>query len=719
MATILLLLLCAVSTAARGTLKLDGSHLRRTGASAAAATGRGDKFPYYCSKDVRRTRAVPPLSAEAMAKSPQLAQIQMVIRHGARTPDHSSFCWDNYDIRWNCSLTMGIRGQSFIPSQQPVTLASVLPPSLPNDTATERGHAQTRGLEMQDMPTVTEQQTFLFPKVYDSYPNVLGGTCQEGQLIEEGMAQHAQLGKLVRQAYLSAESGSNASLSFLPLVRMQREQQGSGGIRVYFRSDDVQRTLLSGATLLTYFLKGREGETEQEAGEIVSDHPVLHVHTGDYRLDTMYPNDDVCPRLKELKHAARNSEPCKQWRDSDEQKAVLESLREIPDIGGPNYHFSHHLMDCLFTATCTEHRVPRGLEWSADSLFARYVGQVEKEEAACRFSANDAAYSKLAATPVIHDMRQKAAKGLSEAQRKSGGERSPPTAPHIALWSGHDTTLMPVLAAMGAWDGKWPSYASIIILELYTVGADSREAYFRLIYNGEVITSMIKGCDPQQDLCSYDHFDAVTSFAKDGPDCDPTEPPTQQDTSPIAPPPPLSPPEYSSHTNRNVGVSDMDEPLASADIPPQHPFPWTLGLWLLLCVACAIVGGFLGAGATLAFVRKTSRGGNLPPVDFPTVSASNNAGSTRRGPRYVELESPTHDPHPFDTHEGSHSKAIPRPTSIPDHKDSPPVVDRRPSKERPLMPVWELHMNGTHGGEGGEGAGGDEEKGKGQTDYLT
>jgi hypothetical protein len=38
----------------------------------------------------------------------------------------------------------------------------------------------------------------------------------------------------------------------------------------------------------------------------------------------------------------------------------------------------------------------------------------------------------------------------------------------FALWSGHDNTIMPLLAAVAAtnWDGDWAPYAAMIVFEL-------------------------------------------------------------------------------------------------------------------------------------------------------------------------------------------------------------------------------------------------------------
>jgi hypothetical protein len=67
-------------------------------------------------------------------------------------------------------------------------------------------------------------------------------------------------------------------------------------------------------------------------------------------------------------------------------------------------------------------------------------------------------------------------------------------APRIDWYSGHDVTLMPLLRALGAWDGRWPPYGSWAALEHYEVDAaaeggvagTSRAAVWetRLVFNG-------------------------------------------------------------------------------------------------------------------------------------------------------------------------------------------------------------------------------------------
>ena len=67
----------------------------------------------------------------------------------------------------------------------------------------------------------------------------------------------------------------------------------------------------------------------------------------------------------------------------------------------------------------------------------------------------------------------------------------------LSLVSAHDTTLIPILIALGVMEsGEWPDYASSIIFELYSRGVDGKQgldSQVRVIYNDEVITHKIPG----------------------------------------------------------------------------------------------------------------------------------------------------------------------------------------------------------------------------------
>eukprot|EP01031_Cornospumella_fuschlensis_P035456 gene35456-42976_t len=123
-------------------------------------------YPQYCTKNVA-TREIPPLSTSEQAQVDSLVQLQVVVRHGARTPYAEFSCWQNYSVQWNnCNVT-------------DLMLAS---PSMTS----------------QDRPA-----TWLFRKLYDGSANYLGGNCLTGQLLSEGYTQENALGIYLYNSYLN------------------------------------------------------------------------------------------------------------------------------------------------------------------------------------------------------------------------------------------------------------------------------------------------------------------------------------------------------------------------------------------------------------------------------------------------------------------------------------------------------------------------------------
>jgi len=109
--------------------------------------------------------------------------------------------------------------------------------------------------------------------------------------------------------------------------------------------------------------------------------------------------------------------------------------------------------------------------------------------------------------------------GTPKDENDGGG---PP--PKMALISGHDSTLQPLLASLGddVWDGTiWTPYASTFLIEIHKLKGDDPtfkgkpKTMFRLIYNGEALTSRVDGCPVDSDLCDASILiNLVTPFAK-------------------------------------------------------------------------------------------------------------------------------------------------------------------------------------------------------------
>jgi len=84
--------------------------------------------------------------------------------------------------------------------------------------------------------------------------------------------------------------------------------------------------------------------------------------------------------------------------------------------------------------------------------------------------------------------------------------------PALAVFSGHDTVIAPLLSALGVYrDGlcRWPSYASRIAFELYQestkLASGSSQFYVRALFNGKVLRGL-RGCRADEELCHLDDF---------------------------------------------------------------------------------------------------------------------------------------------------------------------------------------------------------------------
>jgi len=145
---------------------------------------------------------------------------------------------------------------------------------------------------------------------------------------------------------------------------------------------------------------------------------------------------------------------------------------------------------------------------------------------------NDAAYSKLAFGPMWVDILSNILPLVPEAvwggimPRMKTEVRD--VAPKLALFSAHDTTILPILATLGkdVWDGEeWAPYASMVVIELHQIQT-ANDAYpsgkaFRVVYNGLVLTEKIDGCQGGEELCDVAHLlNRLASFAVKERDCE-------------------------------------------------------------------------------------------------------------------------------------------------------------------------------------------------------
>ncbi|KAG9414751.1 hypothetical protein AC1031_008166 [Aphanomyces cochlioides] len=197
--------------------------------------GAGSTYPAYCAKDMN-LNAIQPLEDPS---SVELVQVQIVVRHGARTPCFADVCWKDYDEEWNCN-------------EREITR-----PQLGND-----------------IPSVE------FTKVFTAGSNIRRGNCSLGQLIDEGYDQEIANAKHFRDAYVGRKSGLFGASEAIDLTNSSD---------IYLESSDIPRTLQSGQTIISALFPNL----------VKSKRPVPW-RTQDVAVSSIFPNERICPSLAAL-----------------------------------------------------------------------------------------------------------------------------------------------------------------------------------------------------------------------------------------------------------------------------------------------------------------------------------------------------------------------------------------------------------------------------------
>jgi hypothetical protein len=153
----------------------------------------------------------------------------------------------------------------------------------------------------------------------------------------------------------------------------------------------------------------------------------------------------------------------------------------------------------------------------------------------------------------------------------------------FALFSAHDTSVMPLLAALlgTAWDGKWAAYAALVSIEVYS--AVSGGYLFRMVHNGKVVR--MPGCSA--DLCPLDVLQATLSFGEKSMPCS---------------------------VNSAATLSTSDGDCNSAELDTTN--------WVLLLILSLAVGALVGAGSVVFYDKHQSRDEDRRLMDVSMQSST-------------------------------------------------------------------------------------------------
>jgi len=177
------------------------------------------------------------------------------------------------------------------------------------------------------------------------------------------------------------------------------------------------------------------------------------------------------------------------------------------------------------TTICTDRALPETLNdyGKENSLFSRIV-DFATWKSYFHLTYNSGAYAKLAMGPFWVEIMD----NIKLTYKIQNVEEEEREAPRMALYSGHDSTIIPLLASLGLMNENnltWTPYASMLIIEIHAVQNQNDPDFptqraFRLLYNGDVLTSLLPGCPSSSELCDVQVLrELVRPFATRDRDC--------------------------------------------------------------------------------------------------------------------------------------------------------------------------------------------------------
>ncbi|KAJ1834699.1 hypothetical protein LPJ63_001749 [Coemansia sp. RSA 2711] len=371
--------------------------------------------------------------------------VQAVVRHGDRTP--VSYI-PNDDSTWRCD---GVEEETYL-----------------------HGAGESK-----DNTTGSFKQLVLIPKWNGKYGfsnQLWQGSCEEGELTDRGKRQHNTLGTQLRSIYVN-------KLGYLPANLNSTDE-------VYLRTTHIWRTKNSAESLLGA-LWPKRGITPQAA---------IPMHTYPKRIETMYGNRDACPGISTVNAQIMES---KTYQDFlREQGPLMARLADIMDVRGSGWTTGwDKFFDVLNARHCHDMKLPCSRANSTQCATAADVVQATR-------NANHEWRYKYRDSPLGNDLLRLDIGSFVGTLRDQMQDHINGHAGKLklALYSGHDSTVWPLLFVLraGSRQSLWPPYASNLIFELWKQPDGSR--VIRVIFNGEVLQldESEKWCD--MNACPVDTF---------------------------------------------------------------------------------------------------------------------------------------------------------------------------------------------------------------------
>eukprot|EP00658_Telonema_sp_P-2_P036464 TRINITY_DN26370_c0_g1_i1.p1 TRINITY_DN26370_c0_g1~~TRINITY_DN26370_c0_g1_i1.p1 ORF type:complete len:459 (-),score=86.90 TRINITY_DN26370_c0_g1_i1:258-1634(-) len=383
----------------------------------------------YCNAQME-TGIIPPLANSSGA---ELVQVQIMVRHGARTPATKAACWPGDETQFDCRSdpTGTVLFDGATPS------ASVF---------------RANGWE--------SERLFGYNQSYV----MRGGSCLQGQLVASGYRMHNENGRHMRDAYVKTSTNPQGLLP---------AELGGNADQFYLRADSTppaQRTKMSGEALFGSMYPG--------AGKnALADIPICN------NAPNSIPFGSMCSEVM----AILSTPPEIPFISAEHTKEVTEPLmRKVAALTNKtlpteqesrlpltNTIFLEGAVECSWARLCeTVPAVGRSVPQGILNILPELVDEVTLQLTAV---FNNSKIKKFGTGPILRDLVVGAEAAVSQLE----------TARKFIMYSGHDIgPIMNVWTTLGIGPGTWAPFASVISFELYKM--ESGEHAMRIVTNGVV-----------------------------------------------------------------------------------------------------------------------------------------------------------------------------------------------------------------------------------------
>uniref|UniRef100_A0A7S0RVV4 Acid phosphatase n=1 Tax=Chlamydomonas leiostraca TaxID=1034604 RepID=A0A7S0RVV4_9CHLO len=311
----------------------------------------------------------------------------------------------------------------------------------------------------------------------------LKGGCGMGMVTKAGYEQGVALGAWLRRRY-------TATHKLLP----------AGASQLYVRTSYHNRTMLAMRAVLAG-LGGSQGAAPA-ASSLTLPRSVQGVASPP-GSEVMYANVGRCRALGRNMRAAEKDAHTPGEGFEEEGRDAAQSVRmflKLPEHDSHSWVSWKRLLDAIM---CLEanglptydgmNEVMAGvINREATQRVQTVIGPSCPPEAVPSGSQLCHGLIQLGIGPLVGALGAQVTAAAKCAEQGWGGDCA--STPRLALYSGHDTSLLPLSAAFGVPLTQWPGFGASMTLELWSLpgGGDKPQLHVRLLYNGRVMDAFGK-----------------------------------------------------------------------------------------------------------------------------------------------------------------------------------------------------------------------------------